>query len=79
MKKLVRELLEKLKHEQLVLGWKKRQTTRAAVQVTIETVLDKGLPDVYDRALFSRKAGSVFEHVFSSYEGDGRSIYEVAA
>ena len=45
VKKLVQELLEKLKHELLVLDWRKRQTTRAAVQVTIESVLDEGLPD----------------------------------
>lgn len=78
VKAVVRNLITKLKRELLVLDWKKRQTTRAAVEVTIAAVLDEGLPDVYDRALFSRKTAAIFEHVFSSYEGAGRSAYEAA-
>jgi len=34
---------------------------------------------VYDRALFSHKAGAVFEHVYNAYQGAGVSIYEEAA
>ena len=75
VKRVVRNLVAKLKQELLVLDWKRRQATRAAVQVTIEEVLDRGLPDVYDRALFSRKSKDVFEHVFTSYEGAGQSVY----
>lgn len=44
VKKVARELLAKLKNELLVLDWKKRQATRAAVQVAIQDELDK-LPD----------------------------------
>lgn len=79
VKKVVRELLTKLKRELLVLDWKQRQATRAAVEVAIQDTLDSGLPEVYDRALFSRKTAAVFEHVFSAYQGDGKSIYEEAA
>jgi len=79
VKKVVRELLEKLKQEVLVLDWKKHQATRAAVQVAIKDVLDDGLPDVYDRAKFSNKTGAIFEHVFTAYQGNGKSIYEEAA
>jgi len=79
VKGIVRELLTKLKRELLVIDWKQRQATRAAVQVAIEDTLDQGLPDVYDRALFSHKTAAVFEHIFSAYQGDGRSIYEEAA
>jgi len=79
VKKIVKELLDKLKRELLVLDWKQRQATRAAVQVAIEVTLDSGLPDVYDRALFSRKTAAVFEHVFSAYQGAGKSIYTEAA
>lgn len=79
VKKVVRELLAKLKQEALVLDWKQKQATRAGVQVTIEETLDAGLPEVYDEELFPRKAAAVFEHVFSAYQGDGRSIYEEAA
>ncbi len=79
VKKVVRALLTKLKRELLVLDWKQRQATRAAVEVAIQDTLDAGLPEVYDRALFSRKTSAVFEHVFSAYQGDGKSIYDVAA
>ncbi len=79
VKKVVRELLAKLKRDALVLDWKQRQATRAAVQVTIAETLDEGLPEVYDRELFAEKTAAVFEHVFSAYQGDGRSIYEEAA
>ena len=79
VKGIVRQLLGNLKGELLVLDWKQRQATRAAVEVTIAAVLDEGLPDVYDRALFSRKTAAVFEHVFSAYQGAGKSIYVAAA
>jgi len=78
VKKVVRELLAKLKQELLVLDWKKRQQTRAAVQVAIEENLDQ-LPDAYDAEIYRKKCSRIFEHVFESYQGDGRSIYGEAA
>jgi type I restriction enzyme R subunit len=76
VKRVVRDLLQKLKSELLVLDWRKHQGTRAAVRVGIERLLDAGLPDVYDRALFARKSESVFEHVFESYGDAGDSLYD---
>ncbi len=78
VKKVVKELLAKLKAELLVLDWKKRQATRAAVQLAIETELDSGLPEIYDRAVYARKTTAVFEHIFSSYQGSGKSVYDAA-
>jgi type I restriction enzyme R subunit len=77
VKKVARELLAKLKAELLVLDWKKRQQTRAAVQVAIEAELDR-LPEVYDTESYRSKCSRVFEHVFEAYQGDGQSIYEAA-
>ena len=71
--------MDKLNDELLVLDWRHKQATRAAVRVGIETILDAGLPDVYDRSLFSRKSQDVYQHVFTSYQGDGKSIYEAVA
>jgi type I restriction enzyme R subunit len=79
VKAVVRELVDKLKRELLVLDWRQRHSTRAAVRVGIETIHDGGLPDVYDRSLFSRKSQDVYQHVFTSYQGDGNSIYDEAA
>ena len=78
VKKVAKELLQRLKNELLVLDWKKRQQTRAAVQVAIEENLDS-LPDAYDSTLFQQKCSRVFEHVFEAYQGDGKSIYGEAA
>ena len=49
VKKTARELLEVLKREKLILDWRKRQQARAQVRVTIETVLDEGLPAAYTK------------------------------
>lgn len=76
VKKAARELLLKLKKERLsAIDWRKKQQSRAAVQVEIESVLDKDLPEKYDRDLFSQKVRLIFNHVFDSYFGQGKSIY----
>jgi type I restriction enzyme R subunit len=74
VKKVARELLDTLKAERLVLDWRKRQQTRAGVQLTIEQVLDK-LPSVYTPDLYQSKCSAVYQHVFDSYYGSGKSIY----
>ena len=78
VKKVVRELLEVLKAEKLVLDWRNRQQTKAAVRMCIEEELDK-LPPTYETELWRTKCDLVFQHVFDAYAGEGRSIYEEAA
>jgi type I restriction enzyme R subunit len=73
VKKVSKDLLETLKRERLVLDWKKRQTTRAAVLVTIETVLDQP-PRVYTPELYEQKCQSVYQHVFDSYQEQNKSL-----
>jgi type I restriction enzyme, R subunit len=73
-KKVARELLETLKKEKLVLDWKKRQATRAAVRYTVETVLDQ-LPRAYTPQIYEQKCEQVYQHVFDSYSGQGQGIY----
>ena len=79
VKRVVHQLLERLKRELLVLDWKNRQATRAAIRYAIETDLDQGLPDAYDRAIYVRKCAAVYDHVFASYQGDGTSVYDEVA
>ena len=74
VKKVAKELLQKLKSEKLVLDWKKRQATRAAVRYTIETVLDE-LPRTYTPELYQSKCDVVYQHVFDSYAGHGEGMY----
>jgi type I restriction enzyme R subunit len=77
VKKVARELLETLKREKLVLDWRKTQATRAAVRVTVEDKLDK-LPRVFTREIYTRKCDAVYQHIFESYFGEGRSVYAAA-
>jgi type I restriction enzyme, R subunit len=74
VKKVAKTLLETLKKEKLVLDWKKRQTTRAGVRYTVETVLDQ-LPRAYTPELFQKKCDEVYQHVFDSYQGLGKGLY----
>jgi len=76
VKMVARELLEKLKVDKLVLDWKKRLQTRAAVLVTIEQVLDT-LPRIYSPDIYRQKCDVVYHHVYDSYYGQNRSIYAV--
>ena len=66
VKKVTRELLETLKKEKLVLDWRKRQATRAAVRYTVETVLDR-LPRTYTPQIYEAKCEQIYQHVFESY------------
>jgi len=70
-----KHLLEVLKQEKLVLDWRKRQQTRADVLLTIQQVLDKELPESYTKDIFDEKCGFVYQHVYDSYYGAGKSIY----
>ena len=75
VKKVARELLETLKQEKLVLDWRKRQQSRAQVKVSIETVLDRGLPPSYSPQIYQQKSEALYQHVYDSYFGLGQSIY----
>jgi type I restriction enzyme R subunit len=75
IKKVCKDLLAKLKTELLVLAWRNKRTTRAAVRVEIEKMLDAGLPEKYTADLFESKCGALFQHVLEKYPEDGRSVY----
>ena len=78
VKATARELLTTLKAEKLALDWRKKQQARADVRVTIEKHLDAGLPCAYTPDLFQQKTAAVFQHVYASYFGAGKSVYEAA-
>lgn len=78
VKKVARELLEALKRERLVLDWRKRQQSRAAVRLSVEQILDR-LPRSYTPEVYRRKCDVVYQHVYDSYFGQDRSIYAPAA
>jgi type I site-specific restriction-modification system R (restriction) subunit len=78
VKKVAKSLLKKIK-EKLVIHWKRKQQAKADLRVSIEKVLDEGLPErAYDRRIFSEKCEAVYQHVFDNYGPEGESPYGVA-
>jgi len=69
VKKIVRELVEKLKREKLVLDWTKQQQTKAVVKDYIEELYDDRLPEKYNEDLFQTKCDMTFMHVYDVYGG----------
>ena len=65
VKKVARELLERVKTS-LTLDWRQQSQARARVRITIEDVLDKGLPEAYEPPLFKQKCSVLFEHMYES-------------
>jgi len=78
VKKVSHALLETLRRL-LVIGWRQRVTSRAKIRMAIEDVLDEGLPRPYDKDTFDTKCAEVFDHVYESYQGDGKSVFSEAA
>jgi len=78
VKKIARQLLETLKHEKLVLDWRKKQQARAEVLYTIEKILDDDLPRSYSTDVYRNKCELVYQHIFDHYYGAEQSIYSTA-
>ena len=79
VKTSVKNLLDKLKKKNLVLDWRKQQQLRAQTELTVQTILDEGLPETYTQELFEKKWKAVYQHVYESYYGEGRNIYTETA
>ncbi len=74
VKKIAHDLLETLKKEMLVLDWRKKQSTRAAVQLTVHEKLDE-LPETFTDEIYQMKCDVIYQHLFEAYQGSGQSIY----
>ena len=74
VKAICKRLLTILREERLVLDWRNRQQSRAAVMVTVQTVLDE-LPECYTQEIYDQTCEVVYQHIFDSYYGAGSSIY----
>jgi type I restriction enzyme R subunit len=74
VKKVAQELLDRIK-ALLVLNWKQKATARSQLRLSIEDVLDSGLPRAYTPEIYQAKCDAIFEHVFESYPEKDRGIY----
>ena len=79
VKLVAKRVLTVLKKEKLVLDWRKRQQTRADVVLTIQNILDEGLPRNYTPGVYQQKCDLVYQHVYDAYYGLGRSVYAAGA
>jgi len=68
VKKVARTLLQTLKEAKLVLDWRKKQQSRAAVYTTVKNVLDE-LPRAYTPELYLQKCDSVYQRSGTSRSG----------
>ena len=75
VKLVAKRVLTVLKKEKLVLDWRKRQQTRADVVLTIQNILDEGLPRNYTPEVYQQKCDTVYQHIYDAYYGMGGSVY----
>jgi type I restriction enzyme R subunit len=78
VKKVATKLLGRVK-DLLILGWRLKIGARAQVRLAIEDTLDEGLPRAYSKDIYESKCVAVFEHVYESYQGEGKSLYSAGA
>jgi len=74
VKDVAKELLETLKQDKLVLDWRKRQQSKAEVDITIKDILDKKLPRRYTVEIYDQKCQEIYQHIYESYSGTGTSF-----
>jgi type I restriction enzyme R subunit len=79
IKKVVRQLLETLKREKLVLDWRKKQQAQAAVRKTVRDMFYHALPPSSTRELCELAYTAVYQHIYDSYYGMGQSVYANAS
>jgi type I restriction enzyme, R subunit len=77
VKRIARELPKKLARK-LVIDWRKTQRARAAVTALLRDELDE-LPEAYGPEVHERVVQAIYNHVYESYWGEGKSKYSEAA
>lgn len=48
------------------------------MRVTVEKLLDQGLPRFHAPELFAQKMTAMFQHVYDAHYGAGRSVHAMA-
>jgi len=65
VKKVARELLEKLQDQLAITSWRSNQQTRAAVQSTIRFTLNELPTEQYPEAVWNEKVDAVWAFIFA--------------
>ena len=77
VKKVATLLLDRIK-ALLVLNWRQKSTARSQLKLTIEDVLDTGLPRAYDTPLYAQKCSALFEHIYERYPERDAGVFATA-
>ena len=75
MKRVSKGPLAILRREKLVLDWRKKQQAQAAVKKTVRDMFYYALPATYTEEICERAYAAVYQHIYDSYYGEGRSVY----
>lgn len=70
--------MHKLQPAKLILDWRKKQQTRALVELEIEKQLDRHLPNSYTPEDYQQKCQEVFQYFYDNYYGDGVPIFNIS-
>jgi len=70
-----RDLLAALKSNKLVLDWRKKQQTKAAVRQTIRRSLARDLRPLYPTDLLTEKNELIYQHIYDAYPSQSDNIY----
>jgi type I restriction enzyme R subunit len=65
VKKVARDLLEKLEDQLAIAGWQAKQQTRAAVQTTIRFTLNELPEEPYPEPIWNEKVEAVWAFIFA--------------
>jgi len=76
VKNVARAMLQTLKKEKLVLDWRKKQQSRAAVRLCIEQMVEQLPTPPFTPNLYQEMSDATYQHIYEAYFGEGKSIYE---
>ena len=74
MKKVARDLLEKLQEQLAVAEWQAKQQTRAAVQSTIRFTLNELPEEPYPEPVWNEKVDAVWAFIFARKAASQRGL-----
>jgi type I restriction enzyme, R subunit len=75
VKKVARELLEKLQDQLAVAEWQTKQQTRAAVQSTIRFTLNELPEEPYPEPVWNEKVDAVWAFIFARRQTQSRAVF----
>jgi type I restriction enzyme R subunit len=58
-----------------VLDWRKKQQAQAAVRKTVRDMFNVALPSSYTKEICDEVYAAVYQHIYDSYYGMGKSVY----